>query len=261
LQQVQLYGAKELLMSRWLSSQTADLLNQYLINPENLKGLQEQLQSQWGLIASASSSYLSSVGSQTVWVIGQIINSVLNIILVITISILCSIEKHHIINLISKRAGSNKQLIDIKITKIYTKLWYRLKTQFMLCLYIGIIVYIALWILDILGFVVPDKWSLALISWITEFIPYIGPLLWSIPALLVVGTENGIRWVLAIIITFFLIQWTENNILIPYVMNKALGISPLFIFISMIIWATVLGFVGIILAIPLAAIITILIDD
>ncbi len=261
IQQIQLYWAKELLLSRWLSSQTAELLNQYIINQENLSLLQKQLESQGGLIASAGSSYISTVWSQTVWVIGQIVNGFINIILVITISVLCSIEKPHIINLISKRAGSNKQLTTTKITKIYTKLWYRLKTQFLLCIYIGIIVYIGLRILDFIGFVVPDKWSLALISWITEFIPYIGPLLWSVPALLVIGTENGIRWAVASMTMFFIIQWTENNILIPYVMNKALWISPLFIFISMIIGGTVLWFIGIILAIPLAAIITILIDD
>jgi predicted PurR-regulated permease PerM len=56
---------------------------------------------------------------------------------------------------------------------------------------------------------------------------------------------------------FFGIQWTENNILIPRVMNKTLWVSPLLILICMLIGSSILWFLWILLAIPLAVVLTV----
>jgi len=105
------------------------------------------------------------------------------------------------------------------------------------------------------------KWTLALISWLTEFIPYIGPLLWGIPAWLLALTHYGLWGFGIIFILYWFIQWTENNILIPYVMNKTLGLSPIVIFLCVLLGGLVLGFVGVVIGVPLAVIITMIYDD
>jgi predicted PurR-regulated permease PerM len=64
--------------------------------------------------------------------------------------------------------------------------------------------------------------SLALIAGLMEFLPYIGPVLGAIPALIVAGVDGGTSAFIAVAFLFFGIQWTENNILIPRVMNKTL---------------------------------------
>jgi predicted PurR-regulated permease PerM len=86
-----------------------------------------------------------------------------------------------------------------------------------------------------------------------EFIPYVGPLLALIPAAII---GLGISWqvALGIVALYVLIQRIENDVLVPYVMSKALDISPLLVFIVMIAGATLGGILGIILAIPLAGI-------
>ena len=62
------------------------------------------------------------------------------------------------------------------------------------------------------------------------------------------------------VLVIFVIQWLENNVLIPVLMNKTLGVNPVVIFISMIIGGLIMGFVGVLLAVPIAVIITLLIQ-
>lgn len=106
-------------------------------------------------------------------------------------------------------------------------------------------------LLHIEPFTIDNKFSLALIGGIMEFIPYIGPLIALIPAGII---GLGIWWevALAIIVLYLIIQRIENDFLVPYVMSKALDLSPIFVFIVMIAWASLGGILGVILAVPIA---------
>jgi predicted PurR-regulated permease PerM len=116
------------------------------------------------------------------------------------------------------------------------------------------ITYVSLTLVEfIFGFDTGRTFTLALISGVMEFIPYIGPLLSLIPALII---GAGISWqvALAITILYLIIQQVENNILVPYVMSRSLDLSPFLVFVVMIAGATLGGILGIILAVPVAAI-------
>jgi predicted PurR-regulated permease PerM len=116
------------------------------------------------------------------------------------------------------------------------------------------ITYVSLTLVEfIFGFDTGRTFTLALISGVMEFIPYIGPLLSLIPALII---GAGISWqvALAITILYLIIQQVENNILVPYVMSRSLDLSPFLVFVVMIAGATLGGILGIILAVPIAAI-------
>lgn len=93
-----------------------------------------------------------------------------------------------------------------------------------------------------------------------EFVPYIGPILSVIPAIII---GLGISWeaTMMILILYIIIQQTENNILVPYIMSKNLDISPLFVFVIMLFGATLGGILGIIVAVPIAGIIKVLYTD
>ncbi len=100
-------------------------------------------------------------------------------------------------------------------------------------------------------FTIENKFSLALIGGIMEFIPYVWPLIALIPAAII---WLWISWevALSIVFLYLFIQRIENDFLVPYVMSKALDISPLLVFIVMIAGASLGGILGIILAVPLA---------
>jgi predicted PurR-regulated permease PerM len=61
---------------------------------------------------------------------------------------------------------------------------------------------------------------------------------------------------LAVLTLFIVVQWTENNIVVPVVMNKVLGVRSLIIFLTMLIAAWLFGFIGVVMAVPLAVIVT-----
>jgi predicted PurR-regulated permease PerM len=99
---------------------------------------------------------------------------------------------------------------------------------------------------------VPGALLLALIAAITEAIPIIGPLLGAIPAVLVAATVSP---ELALIVAglYVVIQFVEGNVLVPIVMRHAVGISPLLVLVSLLIGAAAGGFIGALLAVPIAA--------
>lgn len=93
-----------------------------------------------------------------------------------------------------------------------------------------------------------------------EFVPYIGPILALIPALII---GLGVSWeaTAAILILYIIVQQLENNVLVPYIMSRNLDISPLFVFIVMLFGATLGGILGIVLSVPIAGIIKVVYSD
>lgn len=113
-----------------------------------------------------------------------------------------------------------------------------IRAMLMLSFSIFFITYISLTLVEfIFGFETHRTFTLALISGVMEFIPYIGPLLSLIPALII---GAGISWkvALAITILYLIIQQVENNLLVPFVMSRSLDLSPFLVFVVMIAGAT-----------------------
>ena len=140
------------------------------------------------------------------------------------------------------RAGARSVWNDVEIR---LGLWVR--GQLTLMATMGVMTGIAY---SLLG--VPGALLLALIAAITEAIPIIGPLLGAIPAVLVAATVSP---ELALIVAglYVLIQFVEGNVLVPIVMRHAVGISPLLVLTSLLIGAAAGGFIGALLAVPIAA--------
>ena len=99
---------------------------------------------------------------------------------------------------------------------------------------------------------VPGALLLGLIAAITEAIPIVGPLLGAIPAVLVATTVSP---ELAVIVAgvYIVLQLIEGSVLVPLVMRNTVGISPLLVLLSVLVGAAVGGFIGALLAVPIAA--------
>ncbi|NOZ43597.1 MAG: AI-2E family transporter [bacterium] len=104
------------------------------------------------------------------WLAGTIGKSAI----VLTLSVLFSIEKDAVIRFIAGIAGSKKrEYLEIKVKKIYKKLGLWLKGQALLCLFVAIAVLLALLIMSLFGLTIPQKGSLAVIAGLTELVPYL----------------------------------------------------------------------------------------
>jgi predicted PurR-regulated permease PerM len=100
---------------------------------------------------------------------------------------------------------------------------------------------------------IPYALPLAIVAAVGELIPMLGPTLSAIPALAVALLYS--RWQFwAVLVFMIVLQKAENLFIVPRVMSQKVSISPLAVFIAFMIGATLLGIVGAILAIPIAAI-------
>jgi predicted PurR-regulated permease PerM len=127
--------------------------------------------------------------------------------------------------------------------------------QLLLGAIIGTTAAIGLWILG-----VPYFYVLALIAGIGELIPIVGPLLAAIPAV-VVGFSVSPATALGVVVFFFLQQQVENHVLVPRVMSRQVGISPVLVIMALLLGGSLLGLVGAILAVPTAAILQVLLQE
>lgn len=116
-----------------------------------------------------------------------------------------------------------------------------------MCLAIGLLTLIAYWIIG-----VPYAVLLAVFAGLMEAVPLIGPFLGAIPAVLVAVAlfPDKIIWV---IIATVIIQQLENNLLVPRVMDRSVGVNPVVSLLAFVIFTSLFGLGGAILSIPLAA--------
>ena len=122
--------------------------------------------------------------------------------------------------------------------------WFR--GQMVLALIIGIFYFIAFAIIG-----VPYALLLAILGGLLEFIPYIGPFVAAIPALLLTFPDSPLR-ALIVLIVMVLIQQLENNVIVPKIMQKAVGLNPIISIVAFLVGASLFGIVGAIFAIPIA---------
>ena len=141
---------------------------------------------------------------------------------------------------------------DAASREVMVKVSAWLGGQLLLAGAIGFTSAAGLWALGI-----PFFYVLALLSAFGEMIPMVGPILAAIPAIAVASTVS-VHKVLFVIIFFVLQQQLENHILVPKIMSRQVGVSPVTVIVSLLIGGSLLGVTGAILAVPTAAILQVI---
>lgn len=206
-------------------------------------------------IMSTSSSYVKVIASQALSIFWNIFVRIADLAIIITLCVFFSIAHYdikYILKYIFRHMSSSWSRIDAAYFGI-TK-W--LKSQLFLCLFIWIASYAWLRILELFWISIPQKATLAVLAWLFEIIPYLGPFLWAIPAGVSALIFSGRWWVLAIIILYTIIQQSEEKLLVPVFMWKTLWVSPLVVFICILLCGTIMWFLGVLLAVPMAVIVS-----
>lgn len=140
--------------------------------------------------------------------------------------------------------GDGKDKAQVFIDKLENRLGGWIRAQLTLMVIIGVMTYIGLRLLG-LEFALP----FAILAGLLEIIPNIGPIVSAVPAILsglVISPLTG----LAVAALYFLVQQIENNLIVPQVMAREVGIRPLVVIISLAIGVKIGGFLGLVLAIP-----------
>lgn len=139
--------------------------------------------------------------------------------------------------------------------EIQRKIGRWLRGQIILSLIVGSLVYVGLLVLR-----VDYALVLALFAGITEFVPYLGPLIGAIPAVFIALAISPVK-AGVVILLYVLIQQLENAVLVPRVMARAVGLNPMITVIALLIGGRVAGVAGILLAIPVVTAISVVLED
>ena len=239
-------------MNERLTAMTQDALQQMGIK-DRASALLQFGQNLSGVVQSSIEFAVEAAGS--------VFNFFVNLILILMLSFFIQMEREKISDFMrSLLPRDYRGYFDAKSEAVYHKISQWFHGQLILCVSIGVLVFVAL---EILG--MPYAQTLALLAGFTEFIPYAGPLIGALPAIIIALSQQGFVWALVVTLVYYVIQLCENNLLVPLIMKHAVGLSPIAIIFGMLVGVsfpnTVHPVVGILLAVPTTAVITIFIQD
>ena len=132
-----------------------------------------------------------------------------------------------------------------------------LATQTLVCLITGVAITLALWLL---GIQYALLWGF--VAFLMNYIPYIGSILAAVPAIIVAFVQFGPgATILLVIVAYVVVNILVNYAIYPRLMSQGVDLSLFVVMASMFFWGLVLGPIGLILAIPLTAVIKISLES
>ena len=160
--------------------------------------------------------------------------------------------KHFISFIVPKKFHEyTSKLID----RIQEAMGLWLRGQLTLMLVVGLMTYLGLTVMGV-------KYALllALFAGLTEIIPFVGPIIGSIPAIFIAFSDSPFK-ALLVAILYVVIQQLENHVLVPRIMQKVTGLNPVVVIVAILIGAKLGGVIGALLAVPVAVMINIFINE
>ncbi|MCB9809118.1 AI-2E family transporter [Candidatus Nomurabacteria bacterium] len=199
---------------------------------------------------------LGTVSSEVLNTVQTAFGGLVNFMLVMVISFYLSIEERGVEQFL--RAVTPLQYEEYVIS-VWRRTEYKigawLRGQLLQALILATLTYLGLWI-----FGVPYALMLSVLAAALGMIPF-GIVLAGLIALFIAYTSGGLNMMLLTFAWYALLQQLENYVLQPLIINRVTGVPPLVVLISVIVSVALFGFVGLILAIPLAVVVVEVVRD
>lgn len=174
---------------------------------------------------------------------------VLSFIVIIVLSFYLSLQEEGVADFLRIVTPVKKHNYIIGLWKrSQRKIGLWLQGQVLLGIIVGLLVYITLKFVGI-----PYALALAVFAGIFEIIPVFGPIISSIPAILIAFAEKGLGTGFLLVALYVIIYQLESQIFYPLVVRKIVGINPIVVILALIIGAKLDGILGAIVAVPLSA--------
>ncbi|MFH1112058.1 MAG: AI-2E family transporter, partial [Patescibacteria group bacterium] len=199
-------------------------------------------------LASTANSIFSTVTS--------IFGGLIQLVVILVISFYLIVQENGLKRFLRSITPAKYQPYIMQLmSRINIKLGLWFRAQLLLMLIIGVLTYIGLKLFGM-------EYALVLALWagLTEIIPYIGPIIGALPAVFLAFTISPIQGLL-IIVLYVIVQQLENNIIVPTIMRKAVGLNPIISIVVILVGVKLGGIMGAILSIPLATAIAVFVSD
>jgi len=181
--------------------------------------------------------------------VGAVFGGIFSTVTIFTIALFLSLEEKSLDRIIGILSPKKHEAFALSLWGRSQKKvsgWFG--SRILCCLFVGLTTYLACYVLNIKYAV-----SFGLLSGFLNMVPIIGPVVvGAVVTILVAATS----WTKAIffLIAFIIIQQIEGNILTPVLTKKFIGLPPVLVLVSVLVGAKLWGFMGSLLAIPVAGI-------
>lgn len=237
-----------------LSNNFPSILDQF----ENIKDFAVR----YNLIDS-SKSFLQSVGDRLGTVaqgavsgVTGAFNGILTLITIVVLSAYLVAQERGIKQFVeSLTPRKYRPYFMYLVERVQNKMGEWLRGQMILMLFVGVLTYVGLWLMG-----VDYALILAILAGLLEIIPIIGIPIAIIPALIISFVQSPIL-ALFVLILYIVIQQVENHILVPKVMQKAVGLNPVFVILALLVGYKLGGILGVVLSVPAATALSVFVKD
>jgi len=238
---------------------TLTVYSNAVVNDSVLSGMFET-QSIFGTFDTSTligemSSYLNSLSqflSRGIFSsLSLIFGGVMSFVLIVVLSFYLAVQEDGIGKFL-------KIITPVKHENYVIKLWKRsqfkiglwMQGQLLLGVLVMVLVYISLLIIG-----VPHALLLAVLAGVLELIPMFGPVIAAIPAIFVAYGSLGMTTALIVAGLYLVIQQFENHLIYPMVVKKVVGMPPIISIMALVIGGQLAGFIGILVSVPVAAVV------
>ncbi len=202
------------------------------------------------------STNLEKAASSVFTTVTGIFGGIFSFFLILVLTFYMTVEESAMKKLVWSIAPAKHQpyLLQL-INRMQNKMGLWLRGQLIVSLAVAVLVYVGLTILGVKYALV-----LALIAGITEFIPYLGPIIGAIPGVFLAFGQSPTLALFTIII-YIIVQLVENNILVPKIMQKTVGLNPIVSIVALMIGFQLAGIIGAIMSIPVTTALSVFVKD
>lgn len=198
---------------------------------------------------SGLQSLIVGTGTGAFRTASAVFGGVLSFILIIVLSFYLAVQEEGVDDFlrIVTPVRHHDYIIDLW-RRSQRKIGYWLQGQIILGIVVGVLVYLVLMVVGI-----PHALILAVFAAVFEIIPVFGPIISSVPAILIAFAERGVGTGLLLIGLYIIIYQFESQLFYPLVVKKIVGISPIVVILALVIGAKLAGILGAIIAVPISA--------
>jgi predicted PurR-regulated permease PerM len=229
-----------------LASSIPLLVTQSTHLAQALPGLVAKVLPYWNVDMNTIGQQLAPIGENIIKVSVSIFSNIITIVTVLVFTFYFLLERRKTQKIFTDMFGEAiaTQAVDI-LRAIETRLGEWVRGELFLMLTIGIFVYIGLIILRV-DYALP----IAILAGALEIVPNIGPIISAVPAVLV-GLATSPFLALSVVALYIIVQQIENNIVVPLIMKKSVGLSPLITILALLVGGKLAGIVGAVLGVPI----------
>jgi predicted PurR-regulated permease PerM len=216
----------------------------------NTVGTTHQAQSLFNTLYEYRSAFSADTSQGAFQLLTTFFGGIFSMFIVVVLSFYFAIQETGVEDFLKLVTPSEYEPYVIDLWKrSQKKIGQWMQGQLLLSLLVAVTIYLGLVLLRI-----PDALLIAVFTAIAELIPIFGSFIAGIPAVLIAYTAGGVIPAIYVAGLFIVVNQFEGTLIHPLIVKKVVGVPPLLVLIAMIAGGDLAGFLGVVLAVPLAAV-------